>query len=108
MKWTDEGNVGLTAFREVSHGDHHIERTTAIAKMILLANGVGARLEVLHVQGRDQIRLVKAFRAEGYQFITEANPWSLFRIDPITVLGSEDDIRAKGSPCLGGPERWYH
>ncbi len=88
-KWTEEGRIDLMAYNEVSYGDHDINNTTGIAKMILLANAVGAKLRVLHVQGRDQIKLVKAFKAGGYHFVVEANPWGVFPITPITITGSE-------------------
>ncbi len=89
-KWTEEGKTDLMAYSEVSYGDHDINNTTGIAKMVLLANAVGVRLRVLHVQGRDQIKLVRALKAGGYSFITEANPWGAFPIVVITIAGSED------------------
>lgn len=90
-KWTEEGKTDLMAFNEISYGDHDINNTTGIAKMILLANAVDARLRVLHIQGRDQIKLVRTLKAGGYRFITEANPWGVFPIIPITITGSEDE-----------------
>lgn len=90
-KWTEEGKTNLMDYRELTHGDHHILHTIAIAKIVLLGNAVGAQVRPLHIQGRDQIKTVRALRAGGYRFVTEANPWGLFRIDPITVIGSEDE-----------------
>ena len=90
-KWTDEGRTDLETYAEVSYGDHDINNTTGIAKMIILANAIGVRLRVLHLQGRDQFKLVKAMRAGGYDFINEANPWGVFNIRPITIMGSEEE-----------------
>jgi dihydroorotase len=90
-KWTEEGKTDLMAFNEVSYGDHDINNTTGIAKMVLLATAVGARLRALHIQGRDQIKLVRALKAGGYRFVTESNPWGVYPIVPITITGSEEE-----------------
>ena len=90
-KWTEEGKTGLMAFNEVYYGDHDINNTLAISKMVLIANAVGARLRTLHIQGRDQFRIVKALKAAGYRFTAEANPWGIFALDPITITGAEEE-----------------
>lgn len=90
-KWKEEGKTYVTAFSEISHGDHHINNTTAVAKMVLLGNAVGVTVRPLHIQGRDLLKIVRALKAGGYTLVAEANPWAVFHITPITVPGSEEE-----------------
>ena len=90
-QWIAAGKTDLMAYHEISYGDHDINNTTGLVKMVLLADAVGARLRVLHIQGTYQFKLIRALRAGGYHFVAEANPWGYFPIAPITIGDADEE-----------------
>lgn len=89
-KWTREGKVGLMDWNEVTYGDHDIVETTAITTLALLAEAVGLKLRILHIQGEPQVRVTRMLKQYGYGFVAETNPWAVFHIDPIAMRAPED------------------
>ncbi|MGH7862670.1 MAG: dihydroorotase [Candidatus Dormibacteraceae bacterium] len=92
-KWTREGKVGLMDWNEVTYGDHDVVETTAITTLALLAEAVGLKLRILHIQGEPQVRITRMLKQAGYPFVAETNPWAVFHIDPI-AMRSKQDIEA--------------
>jgi dihydroorotase len=91
--WEARGDAGRLAWREVSYGDQCISQSTGLALVVLMADAVGARVRCLHVQSQGQLKLVRALRAGGYQFLTEMNPSAVFTVDPLAKRG-EGDVEA--------------
>jgi dihydroorotase len=89
-KWTEEGRTERMAWNSVTYGDHDVIETTPIAILPILAEAVGCRLRILHIQGRYQLRVVRMLKEAGFDFIAETNPWSIARIDPIGIHTPED------------------
>jgi len=89
-EYTRRRKTSLQYFNEVTYGDDDVIETTAIATIVLLANSVGCKLRVLHVQGRPQLRVVKAMKSAGYRLTVETNPWSFFKIGPLAIQTKED------------------
>lgn len=89
-KWTEEGRTERMAWNAVTYGDHDVIETTPIAILPILAEAVGCDLRILHIQGREQLRVVRMLKDAGYNFIAETNPWSVARIDPIGIHTPED------------------
>jgi dihydroorotase len=89
-KWTEEGRTERMAWNSVTYGDHDIIETTPVAILPILAEAVGCDLRILHIQGRQQLRVVRMLKNAGYRFVAETNPWSIVRIDPIGIHSPED------------------
>jgi dihydroorotase (multifunctional complex type) len=89
-KWTSEGKTKLMDWNDVTYGDHDVVETTAITTIALLAEAVGCRLRILHIQGEPQVRCTRMLKAAGYGFVAEANPWGVFPVDPIAMRGEAD------------------
>ena len=87
---TKQGRTAPTDWNEVTYGDEDVIETTAIALLVLLANAVGCRLRIQHIQGRPQNRVVRTFKRAGYRFLTEANPWGIFQFGPLGIQTPED------------------
>jgi dihydroorotase len=85
-----QGRRDLAAWSDATYGDDDVVETTAIATLAILARAVGARLRILHIQGRPQLRIARALKANGYPFVAETNPWAVVPIDPIGLQGEED------------------
>jgi dihydroorotase len=98
---TKEGKTDWSGWNEATYGDDDIMETTAIARVVLIANAVHAKLRVLHIEGRHQIRLARALKAAGYKFVVETNPWGVYHIGPLAVKGDED-IEATWQGYLDG------
>jgi dihydroorotase-like cyclic amidohydrolase len=76
------GRTGLKDWDVATYGDADVVETTPIASLVLMANAVGARLRILHVQGRAQTRLVRMLKREGYRVLAETSPWGIKRAGP--------------------------
>ncbi len=89
--WSAAGKVSPDDWNEVTYGDEDVVETTAIAVVALLANAVGLRLRILHIQGQPQIRVVRMLKAARYDFVAETNPWAVFLIDPLARRAAGDE-----------------
>jgi dihydroorotase-like cyclic amidohydrolase len=97
----ERGQTDRLAWREVSYGDKCISQSTGLAAVVLMADAVGARVRALHVQSQGQLKLVRALRAGGYEFLTEMNPAAVFTVDPLAKRG-EGDVEANWSALEDG------
>jgi dihydroorotase len=88
--YTALGKTEKQHWNEVTYGDDDVIETTAIATLALLANAVKCRLRIQHIQGRPQNRVVRMLKRAGYHFLTEANPWGVFWIEPIGIQDEAD------------------
>lgn len=88
--WTERGETDPGAWNEVTYGDADVIETTPIAALVLMADAVGARLRVLHAQGRPQLRVIRMLRSAGFDFVVESNPWAVYKIDPLAIQSAED------------------
>jgi len=90
-RWVESGLVkGYKNFWECTHADKSVNLTTAVARLVLLANSVGAKLRILHIEGEDQINFVRMLRKAGYEFTVEMNPVALFPIDSTPFLTDDE------------------
>jgi dihydroorotase len=89
-RWTAEGRHALMDWNRVTYGERDIIETTPIAILPLLAEAAGVKLRILHIQGREQLRVVRMLKGAGYQFVAETNPWAIVRIDPTGIHTPED------------------
>ena len=89
-KSTAAGKAALMDWNKVTYGNGDIIETTPIAILPILAEAAGVRLQILHIQGRPQLRVVRMLKGAGFKFIAETNPWGLVRIDPIGINTPED------------------
>ena len=89
-EYTKRGTTSKQNWADVTYGDDDVIETTPIALVVLLANAVGCRVRVQHIQGRPQNRIVRALKRAGYRFLTEANPWGVFWIEPLAIQKPED------------------
>jgi dihydroorotase-like cyclic amidohydrolase len=87
---TRQGRTSVKDWAEVTYGDEDVIETTAISLLAILANAVGCRLRIQHIQGRPQNRVVRMLKQAGFRFLTEANPWGVFWIEPIGIQTPED------------------
>jgi dihydroorotase (multifunctional complex type) len=89
-EWTTQGRTTPADWNAVTYGDADIIETTPIALLAILADAVGVDLRILHIQGRPQLRVVRMMKAAGFGFTAEANPWGVFRIDPLAIQTPAD------------------
>jgi dihydroorotase len=99
--WTQRGQTDRLAWREVSYGDKSISQSTGLAVTVLMADAVGARVRALHVQSQGQLKLVRALRHGGYDFLAEMNPSAVFTVDPLAKQG-EGDVEANWAALEDG------
>jgi dihydroorotase (multifunctional complex type) len=86
---TKAGRTGIEGWNDATYGDHDVVETTAITTLALLAEAVGLRLRILHIQGIPQIKVTRMLKRAGFPFVAETNPWAVFHVDPIAVRGEE-------------------
>jgi len=89
-RWTREGRHALMDWNRVTYGNNDIIETTPIAMLPILAEAAGVKLRILHIQGRQQLRVVRMLKGAGYKFVCETNPWAIVRIDPTGIITPED------------------
>jgi dihydroorotase len=100
-EWDAKGRNTQDGYREVSYGEHGILQTTGLSLLVLLGDTLGTRVRPLHVQGIGQIRLCKALRAGGYEFVTEMNPQAVFTV-PALAKRDPGDVEANWAALEDG------
>lgn len=78
QKWTEAGKTDFEGYREAQWADEDIIKTVPAASLVLIANAVNAKLRLLHINEAPYIKLARALKQGGYQFMGEMNPWAIF------------------------------
>lgn len=92
-------------YREATNGAANIAETTAICSLALIAKAFDMRLRILHIRGRQQTKIARMLKEQGYNFVAETNPWSTFPIVIPTTNSShwpQEDIEATWTALTDG------
>ena len=100
-QWIEKGRNTQDGYREVSYGEHGIMQTSGLSLLVLMGDTLGTRVRPLHVQGIGQLRLCRALRNAGYEFVTEMNPQAVFTV-PALAKRDPGDVEANWAALEDG------
>jgi dihydroorotase len=73
-----EGKYDFRAYAQAYSAHDGIIWNTAVAVLLQLQAATGVRLQVLHMQTRQTVEMVRAAKAQGRPVTAEVNPWAFW------------------------------